>query len=100
MQNDSDFYERVTEWKITIKAKVDWYDLVEDRLIFGKQMVATGIYSNNRDNDISDDGLDNDEDGLIDDEDDDEFGPPRESALKIASKKMSEDIISNITSTW
>ena len=33
-------------------------------------------------------------------DDDDEFGPPRASALKIASKKMSENIIANITSTW
>ena len=100
LQNESNFYEQVTEWKITIKAKVDWYDLVEDKLIFSKEMISTGLYSNNNSNDISDDGLDNDEDGLIDSEDDDEFGPPRESALKIASKKMSEDIISNITSTW
>ena len=100
LQNESNFYEQVTEWKITIKAKVDWYDLVENKLIFSKEMISTGLYSNNNSNDISDDGLDNDEDGLIDGEDDDEFGPPRESALKIASKKMSEDIISNITSTW
>ena len=100
LKNESDFYEQVTEWKITIKAKVDWYDLVEDKLIFSKEMISTGLYSNNNSNDISDDGLDNDEDGLIDSEDDDEFGPPRDSALKIASKKMSEDIISNITSTW
>ena len=100
LQNESNFYEQVTEWKITIKAKVDWYDLAENKLIFSKEMISTGLYSNNNSNDISDDGLDNDEDGLIDSEDDDEFGPPRESALKIASKKMSEDIISNITSTW
>ena len=45
-------------------------------------------------------GIDNDQDGLIDSEDDDEFGPPRDSALKIASKKISENIISDITSTW
>ena len=51
-------------------------------------------------NDISNDGLDNDQDGLIDGEDSDEYGPPRESALKIASKKLSENIIANITSTW
>ena len=100
LQNESNFYEQVTEWKITIKAKIDWYDLVQNKLIFSKEMTSTGLYSNNNSNDISDDGLDNDEDGLIDSEDDDEFGPPRDSALKIASKKMSEDIISNITSTW
>jgi len=100
LQNESNFYEQVTEWKISIKAKVDWYDIVENKLIFSKEMISTGLYSNNNSNDISDDGLDNDEDGLVDGEDDDEFGLPRDSALKIASKKMSQDIISNITSAW
>jgi len=89
-------YEIVDEWKITIKAKVDWYDLLEDKMIFSKEMTSFGIYSTG--NDISDDKLDNDQDGLVDEED--EYGPPRETALKIASKKLSENIIANITSTW
>ena len=93
-------YEVVDEWKITIKAKVDWYDLLEDKIIFSKEMSSFGIYSTSSGNDISNDGLDNDQDGLIDGEDSDEYGPPRESALKIASKKLSENIIANITSTW
>ena len=29
-------YEVVDEWKITIKAKVDWYDLLEDKIIFSE----------------------------------------------------------------
>ena len=93
-------YEIVDEWKITIKAKIDWYDLLEDKIIFSKELTSFGIYSTNSGNDISNDGLDNDQDGLIDSDDSDEYGPPRESALKIASKKLSENIIANITSTW
>ena len=63
-------------------------------------MVSFGVYSTNNSSDIFEDGIDNDQDGLIDSQDDDEFGPPRDSALKIASKKMSENIVANITSTW
>ncbi len=93
-------YEIVDEWKISVKAKVEWYDILEDKVIFSKEMTSFGIYSTNSGNDISVDGIDNDQDGLTDNEDNDEFGPPRESALKIASKKLSENIIANITSTW
>ena len=100
LDDNSAFYEQVDEWKITIKAKVEWYDIVKDKIIFAKEMTSFGIYSTNGSNDIFDDGIDNDQDGLIDSDDDDEFGPPRDSALKIASKKMSENIIANITSTW
>ena len=92
-------YEIVDEWKISVKAKVEWYDLLENKVIFSKEMTSFGIYSTNSGNDISVDGIDNDQDGLTDNEDNDEFGPPRESALKIASKKLSENIIANITST-
>ena len=100
LDGNSNFYEQVNEWKITIKAQVDWYDIVQDKIIFSKEMVSFGIYSANSNNDIFEDGIDNDQDGLVDSDDDDEFGPPRDSALKIASKKMSENIISDITSTW
>ena len=100
LDGNSNFYEQVNEWKITIKAKVDWYDLIENKLIFSKEIVSFGVYSTNNNSDIFEDGIDNDQDGLIDSEDDDEFGPPRDSALKIASKKMSENIVANITSTW
>ena len=93
-------YEIVDEWKISVKAKVEWHDLLENKVIFSKEMTSFGIYSTNSGNDISVDGIDNDQDGLTDNEDNDEFGPPRESALKIASKKLSENIIANITSTW
>ena len=100
VNGSSAFYEQVDEWKITIKAQIEWYDIVNDEIIFSKEMTSFGVYSTNSSNDIFNDGIDNDQDGLIDDDDDDEFGPPRDSALKIASKKMSENIVSNITSTW
>ena len=60
------------EWKISVKAKVEWYDLLEDKVIFSKEMTSFGIYSTNSGNDISVDGIDNDRDGL-DNEDNDEF---------------------------
>tara|TARA_B110000116_G_scaffold172063_1_gene148734 strand:- start:259 stop:846 length:588 start_codon:yes stop_codon:yes gene_type:complete len=100
LSGDSAFYEQVDEWKITIKAKVEWYDILKDEVIFSKEMTSFGVYATNSSNDIFDDGIDNDQDGLIDAADDDEFGPPRDSALKIASKKMSENIVATITSTW
>ena len=100
LDGNSNFYEQVNEWKITIKAKVDWYDLIENKLIFSKEIVSFGVYSTNNNSDIFEDGIDNDQDGLIDSEDDDEFGPPRESAIKIASRQITESIINNIISTW
>ena len=33
-------------------------------------------------------------------EDDDEFGSPREAALRIAIDKLSEELVNQITSTW
>ena len=50
--------------------------------------------------DISTDKIDNDNDGKVDEEDDDEFGSPRESALRIAIDKLSEELVNQITSTW
>ena len=93
-------YEVVDEWKITIKAKIDWYDLLEDKMIFSKEMSSFGIYSTNSGNDISADGLDNDQDGLIDAEDSDEYGTPKEGAMRIAIDKISKRIINELTSTW
>ena len=50
--------------------------------------------------DISTDGIDNDGDGLIDSEDTDEIGAPRNSARLIAVNKIAEKILTKITSTW
>ncbi|MAV65007.1 MAG: hypothetical protein CMG00_07435 [Candidatus Marinimicrobia bacterium] len=96
---DNVAYELVDEWRVTIKAKVSWYDLLEDKLIFSNEISSFGVYSATK-SDISDDGIDNDGDGLTDSEDEDEFGLARDSAIKIASKKMSENIVANIIATW
>ena len=88
------------EWRITIKAEVVWFDIKEDKVLFSKEMTSFGIYNSSNSSDISNDNIDNDQDGLIDSEDNDEFGPPRYSAIQIASKKLSENIVSDITSTW
>ena len=90
--------EHVDEWKITIKAQVKWSDLKKDEPLVDRQLSSFGIYGTGVD--ISSDGIDNDSDGLTDDEDSDEFGSPRESALRIAVEKITELIINEITSTW
>ncbi len=91
-------YERVEEWRITVKATVLWYDLTRDEPLFEVTKSAWGAYGLGVD--ISSDKIDNDGDGLLDADDDDEFGSPRESALLLAITKLSEDIISEVTSTW
>ena len=90
--------EHVDEWKITIKAQVKWYDLKNDEFLVDRQLSSFGIYGTGVD--ISSDGIDNDSDGLTDGEDSDEFGSPRESAVRIAVEKITELIINEITSTW
>ena len=86
------------EWRITIKANVVWYDMTKDEAFFDRVFTSWGAYGSGVD--ISTDNIDNDGDGLVDSEDDDEFGSPRESALEVAIRKLSEDIINEITSTW
>ena len=90
--------EHVDEWKITIKAQVKWSDLKKDEPLVDRQLSSFGIYGTGVD--ISSDGIDNDSDGLTDGEDSDEFGSPRESAVRIAVEKITELIINEITSTW
>ena len=90
--------EYVDEWKITIKAQVKWSDLKNDKPLVDRQLSSFGIYGTGVD--ISSDGIDNDSDGLTDGEDSDEFGSPRESAVRIAVEKITELIINEITSTW
>ena len=90
--------EHVDEWKITIKAQVKWSDLKKDEPLVDRQLSSFGIYGTGVD--ISSDGIDNDSDGLTDSEDSDEFGSPRESAVRIAVEKITELIINEITSTW
>ena len=47
--------------------------------------------------DIGTDGLDNDGDNLIDGDDRDESGSPRESALNISVRRLTEDIVNEIS---
>ena len=92
-------YEVVNEYRVTIEAKVTWYDLINNELLFESEISAWGAYDPGV-GDIGQDNIDNDSDTYIDQDDDDEYGLPRESAIKIASKKISDSIINNIVSTW
>lgn len=91
-------YEQVDEWRITLSANVVWYDITRDVPIFDKRLSEWGAYGTGLD--IHSDKIDNDNDGFIDEEDDDEFGSPRESALEFAIIKLTEKVITEVTSTW
>ena len=90
--------EEVEEWKLTIKTYITWYDLKRDEILFEKKMSNWGSYTPGVD--ISTDNIDNDGDNLIDSEDSDEIGSPRESALSISVRRLTEDIVNEITNTW
>jgi len=90
--------EEVEEWKLTIKTTIIWYDLKRDEILFEKKMSSWGSYTPGVD--ISTDNIDNDGDNLIDSEDSDEIGSPRESALSISVRRLTEDIVNEITNTW
>ena len=90
--------EVVEEWKITIYINVIWYNMHTGDEIINKNISSWGSYGTGQD--IGNDGIDNDADNLIDSADSDEFGLPRESALRIAIQKISEKIINELTSTW
>ena len=90
--------EEVEEWKLTIKTYITWYDLKRDEILFEKKMSSWGSYSPGVD--ISTDNIDNDGDTLIDSADSDEIGSPRESALSISVRRLTEDIVNEITNTW
>ena len=106
--------EEVEEWKLTIIATVIWYDLKRDEILFEKKMNSWGSYAPGVD--IGSDGLDNDGDcsgdsnsdgcrccagdDKVDENDSDESGSPRESALDISVRRLTEDIVNEITNTW
>ena len=91
--------EEVEEWKLTIKTTVTWYDVKRDEILLEKKMSSWGSYLPGVD--ISTDGIDNDGDNHIDSEEDsDEIGSPRESALSISVRRLTEDIVNEITNTW
>ena len=90
--------EEVEEWQLSILIEVTWYDIKRDEILLKKKMNGWGIYAPGVD--ISTDNLDNDGDNLIDNEDSDEVGSPRESAMSISVRRLTEDIVSEITNIW
>ena len=73
-------------------------DVVNGKSLFKTNINTSAIYGT--ESDINIDGIDNDGDNLIDGNDSDEFGPPREGAIRIAIEKISREILNQITSTW
>ena len=90
--------EAVSEYRINISMEVTWKDVENDVDSVKKRYSGWGAYGLS--GDINTDGIDNDGDGKIDDEDDDEFGEPRPFATKIAITKIAEDIVNNILTSW
>ena len=90
--------EAVSEYRINITMDIAWKDIENDVDILKKRYSGWGAYGLS--GDINTDGIDNDGDGKIDDEDDDEFGEPRSFATKIAITKIAEDIVNNILTSW
>ena len=96
--SQGDQFEKVDEWKFLIKANVVWSDFKKGEVLFNININEWGIYGDSID--ISNDGIDNDGDGLIDSEDSDEIGAPRDSAKLIAINKIADKISTKIISTW
>ena len=90
--------ELVEEWKLTMYINIVWFNMNTGDEIINKSLSSWAAYGTGQD--IGSDGIDNDGDNLIDSDDSDEFGSPRESALRIAASKLSEKIINELTSTW
>ena len=96
--DDGSGYEIVNEWKVMIQVQIIWYDLINNIDIVNKTVTEWSTY--NLGTNIGSDNLDNDLDGLIDAEDSDEYGTPKEGAMRIAIDKVSKRIINELTSTW
>ena len=106
--------EEVEEWKLTIKTSIKWFDMKRDEVLFEKKMSSWGAYrpgvdigSDNIDNDGDCPGDTNNDDcrccsgdEKVDGNDGDETGSPRESALNISVRRLTEDIVNEITNTW
>lgn len=90
--------EAVTEYRFTVHMKVEWYDVREDKVLIKKNFSGWGAYGLS--GDISSDGIDNDNDGLIDGDDNNEYGDPREFATTTAVNKIAEDILNEIMTSW
>ena len=90
--------EQVSEYRFSLSVKVSWVNNNDENILFDKTFSAFGTYS--IDNDPSSDGLDNDNDGIIDGDDSDEFGDSRELAINVAINKIAVDIVNTVLSTW
>ena len=90
--------ESVTEYRYKVNVHIRWYDVKEDKNLLEGTYSGFGAYGLS--GDIATDGIDNDNDGKIDADDDDEFGEPRAFATKVAIRKIAEDILNDIMTTW
>lgn len=90
--------EAVSEYRITISMEITWFDVENKVDLLKKRYSGWGAYGLS--GDINTDGIDNDGDGNIDEEDDDEYGEPREFARKAAITKIAEDVVNNILTAW
>ena len=82
--------ESVSEFRYKIDVKLEWYDVSQDKNLLEGTYSGFGAYGLS--GDIGSDGIDND--------DDDEFGEPRAFATKVAVRKIAEDILNDIMTTW
>jgi len=90
--------EVVGEYRFTIAIDIEWIDKLNDEVLMEKRFKGWGAYGIG--GDISTDEIDNDSDGLIDEDDTDEIGDARTYATKIAVGKIADDILNNILTTW
>jgi len=93
-----DSNEQVDEYRFSISLKILWVDNENEKNLIEKTFTGFGNYSIN--NDPSSDGIDNDNDGILDENDDDEFGDSRELAINIAINKIASDVVNSVLSTW
>ena len=97
LQNED--FEVVEQWKLNVGVKIVWHNIINSEIIIDKEISDCAMY-NNSGIDISSDNIDNDSDGLIDSADSDEYGSPREAAIRIVANKIVERIVNELTSTW
>ena len=90
--------EQVDEYRFSLSLKIIWTDNENEKNLIEKTFTGFGNYSIN--NNPSSDGIDNDNDGILDENDDDEFGDSRELAINIAINKIASDVVNSILSTW
>ena len=97
--SNEDLYETIKQWKLLVKVKINWYNINDNSIIVDRNIEEWALYDNSG-IDVSVDGIDNDSDGLIDNQDSDEYGTAREAALRITSQKIIDRIINELISNW